>query len=301
MRSGCAARSSPRAPSTQRVPCRHARLERARSVVADVGLDAEAVGCLILPSSLGSMSTWTMLRARTELRRLAGRAVVEADAETDQEVAFLEHEVGAAGRVHADHAEEERMVVRQRAEAEQRRGDGDRRRLDEPRERVAARPPAITPAPTSNDRPLRRDRSARRRARRPRRGARQRIGRAGLRQTSRASIGSFCTSFGMSITTGPGRPDAAMRNASGTTLEQLGRRAHQEVVLRDRHREAVGVDLLERVGADHRARHLSGDGDERDRVELGVGDRGRADSSRPGPRCRSRRPAGPSRGPSPAR
>ena len=65
-----------------------------------------------------------------------------------------------------------------------------------------------------------------------------------------------------------------MRNASRNDLEQLGRGAHQEIVLGDRHGEPVGVDLLEGVGADHAAGHLAGDRDERNRVQFCVGDRG---------------------------
>ncbi len=152
----------------------------------------------------------------------------------------------------------------------------------------------MTPAPTSKTGRSRRVDAARRHARCPRSPQRRRwIGPSRRRAVRRSSIGSFWTSFGMSTTTGPGRPDVAMRKASGTTVEQLGRRAHQEVVLRDRHGQAVGVDLLEGVGADHRARHLAGDGDERDRVELGVGDRGEQVRRARAPRCRSRRPAHP--------
>jgi len=57
-------------------------------------------------------------------------------------------------------------------------------------------------------------------------------------------------------------------------LEELGDGTDQEVVLRDREREAVGVDFLKGVGADQRLRHLGGDRDQRDRVEAGVGDGG---------------------------
>ena len=64
-----------------------------------------------------------------------------------------------------------------------------------------------------------------------------------------------------------------MRNAVGNDGQQLRGGAHQEIVLGDRNRQPVGVDLLEGVGPDHRLRHLPGDGDQRDRVELGVGDR----------------------------
>jgi len=46
-------------------------------------------------------------------------------------------------------------------------------------------------------------------------------------------------------------------------LQQLVDVAHEEVVLGDREREAVGIHFLERIGADQRLRHLAGDGHER--------------------------------------
>ena len=59
-----------------------------------------------------------------------------------------------------------------------------------------------------------------------------------------------------------------------TDFEQLLRRSHQPVVLGDRKHESEGIDLLERIGTDHGARHLSGDGDQGHRVELRIGDCG---------------------------
>ncbi len=56
-------------------------------------------------------------------------------------------------------------------------------------------------------------------------------------------------------------------------LEQLLGGTHEEVMLRDRQRESVGVDLLERVGADHALRHLAGDRHQGHRIEARVGDR----------------------------
>ena len=67
--------------------------------------------------------------------------------------------------------------------------------------------------------------------------------------------------------------------AGGGDVERLGDRARdlggvgdQEVVLGDRHRDAADVGLLEGVGADRAARHLAGDGHDRHRVHVGVGD-----------------------------
>ena len=45
-------------------------------------------------------------------------------------------------------------------------------------------------------------------------------------------------------------------------------------MLGDRNRQTVGVDFLEGIRTDHRQRHLTGDRHHRDRIELGIGDRG---------------------------
>ena len=55
---------------------------------------------------------------------------------------------------------------------------------------------------------------------------------------------------------------------------QLGRVLDQVAVLDDRQRDAGDVGLLEGVGADEVAAHLPGDGDQRRRVQVGVGDAG---------------------------
>ena len=46
---------------------------------------------------------------------------------------------------------------------------------------------------------------------------------------------------------------------------------HEEVVLGNGHRDAANISLLERVGADRLARHLTGDRDHRHRIHIGVG------------------------------
>ncbi len=48
----------------------------------------------------------------------------------------------------------------------------------------------------------------------------------------------------------------------------------QEVVLGDRHGDARDIGLLEGVRSDQRTADLAGDGDHRDRVHLGIGQRG---------------------------
>ena len=77
----------------------------------------------------------------------------------------------------------------------------------------------------------------------------------------------------MSMSTGPGRPLRAMWNASLKHARDVLDGGHQPGVLDDRHRDALDVGLLERVGADQVRRHLAGDADDRRRVEVGVGDR----------------------------
>ena len=53
-------------------------------------------------------------------------------------------------------------------------------------------------------------------------------------------------------------------------LFQLFRLIHKEILLRDRHSDAADVDFLEGIVADGAALHLSGDGDDRDRVEESI-------------------------------
>src|SRR5215469_1432719 len=60
-------------------------------------------------------------RVPAELRRLARRAIVEANSKPDEQIAFLEQHIGVTRRMHADHAEVEGMIVRDSAEAMQSR------------------------------------------------------------------------------------------------------------------------------------------------------------------------------------
>ena len=63
--------------------------------------------------------------------QIAGDAVVEAHAEGEQQVGFLDGVVDPRFAVHAHHAEVERMRGREAAEAEQRAGDGNLRLFGE--------------------------------------------------------------------------------------------------------------------------------------------------------------------------
>ena len=70
----------------------------------------------------------------------------------------------------------------------------------------------------------------------------------------------------MSTSTGPGRPLAAIANASRIAGATSLARVTRIVVLGDRQRDAGDVGLLERVGSDERAADLAGDADDRRRV-----------------------------------
>ena len=66
-----------------------------------------------------------LLRVGRVVGEVAGDAVVEAHAEGEQQVGLLDGVVDPGLAVHAHHAERERMVRGEAAEAEQRAGDGD--------------------------------------------------------------------------------------------------------------------------------------------------------------------------------
>ncbi len=168
------------------------------------------------------------------------------------------------------------MVLRERAEPVQRRDDGDPRALGE-RDQLRRRAGL-------DDRRCRRGAADARRSRsarpprapapdrcRPRGGRRSPRGRASTSQFGTTL--ACCASLVTSISTGPGRPVPAMIERLGDDARDVVRVAHEVAVLRDRHRDADDVRLLERVGAEQRARHLPGERDERSAVHPRVGDR----------------------------
>ena len=275
-----AERRHPRAPCRARVR----RDEREQGAQRGSHVGDEAEGGLLDLAQLARVDVDVQdPRARAELRRLAGGAVVEADAEADQQVALLEHEIRGARGVHADHAEEERVLVGQHAETEQGGGDRDAGALGEPAKRGRSAG-ADDAGADQEDRPLGRvhQRGCARDVRAVDR--RRRVRPAGLREAGELDgLRLHVLRHVDDDRSWPSRGRDAKR--VGNHLEQLAGASCQVVVLRDRDGESVGVDLLERVGPDHAARHLAGDGDERDRVELRVGDAGqqvgRAGAGRP--------------------
>ena len=77
----------------------------------------------------------------------------------------------------------------------------------------------------------------------------------------------------MSTRTGPGRPVEATWNASPIVRAMSSGLVTRKLCFVIGKRDTGDVGLLEAVGADQVGRHLPGDGDDRDRVHVGVGDR----------------------------
>ena len=147
------------------------------------------------------------LRARSEAVELAGRAVVEARADADQQVAIVDRHVRCARSVHSKHAEEVRIAGRNAAEALQGGDGGDARcawqirAARARRGRSPRRRRSRGPAPT-----LRRSRRWPRRSAASSTSASASAGRSNGAGTAAITP----TSFGRSISTGPGRPVRAM-------------------------------------------------------------------------------------------
>ena len=244
------------------------------------------------------------MRARGQnSARLAGRAVVEAHAEADQEVALLEQRGWCSGAPCMPIMPSDERVIVPAA----RRDRAASTRPESSRARRAARtssaaPAAITPRADQQDRTLALRRAARPRARTPSSvAARAPHRRAGRGQPVDVDGLALHVLRHVDHAPAPADPRPRCETRRGAPASSSRGRAHQVVVLGDRDGEPVGVDLLERVGADHRARHLAGDRDQRDRVELRVGDRREQIRRARARRCRGRPPAVRSRAPCPAR
>ena len=206
---------------------------------------------------------------------VAGHAVVEAHAERDEQVGFLDRGVDPGLAVHAHHAEVERMRRRHAADAEQRHRDRDVGVLGELPHQVAGA--GVDDAVAGQDqRPLGGvDQLDRARRGRPRRGAGRAASRAARAASGHSNSHDCCwQSLVRSISTGPGRPERATWNASRTVAATSSGLRHQVVVLGDRQRDAGDVGFLEGVRADELAAHLAGDADDRRAVHHRRGDAG---------------------------
>ena len=124
---------------------RQVRLPGARARRRDRATMPTSTGTF-LPISAASMSTWIFFALRRVGLEVAGDAIVEAHAERDQQVGFLNGRVDPRFAVHAHHAEVERMRRRQAADAEQRHRDRDAGGSTNARNSSIA-PPSMMPWP----------------------------------------------------------------------------------------------------------------------------------------------------------
>ena len=201
---------------------------------------------------------------RAEIGGPARGPVVEPHPERDEKIALLQHEVGGAGGMHPHHPEEKGMILGQGAQAMQSGRDGNGALL-----RKGAEPGrgagADDAGPDKEHGTLRRLDQGRG----PRDGLgvrrRRRAGPSGRGEP--ADVDRLLLHVLGDVHHDGTRP-AGSGDAEGfwNHLEQLAGRAQEEVMLGDGDGEAIGVDLLKRVGADHRRRHLSGHRDHGDRI-----------------------------------
>ncbi len=209
------------------------------------------------------------LRVLGVFRKLARHTVREARPERQQKIARGDRLVRRPFAVHARHVERERIVLVERPDAHERRRDRDVRPVRQ-RRQIRRRAARNDPAAREKDRPLRlvdhlrqtvelRRRRRRLRMVRPKRHA-LRILRRG--HPALAVLGYV--------------DDDRTRLAVRRDVERLRHdlrylvgRMHQEVVLRDRPRDARRIRLLERVRADQRKRNLPRDENHRDAVHAG--------------------------------
>ncbi len=225
------------------------------------------------------------LRERGEAVELAGDAVVEAGAERDDEVGLLERGHGGDAAVHPGHADVLRVAVGEGAEGHQGRRDGGPGQLGEDLQ-LGGRARLQDPAADVEHGALG--------------GAEEPGGLAdllGVRLRHGAVAGQVLggrpaeRGVGLERVLGDVDEDGA-RAAGRGDVERLGDGVRdvlglgdEEAVLRDRHRDADDVRLLEGVRTDGRRGDLPGDGDEGHRVHVGVRDR-RDEVGRAGPRGR---------------
>jgi hypothetical protein len=214
--------------------------------------------------------------SRAEVRDAAGDPVVEARADVDHQVAAMHREVGLVEPVHPQHAEPLLARGRVGAEAHQRRGDRKARGLHQFAQELAGLGPGIDHAAAGvEDRALggfhRLD---------------QRLDRGGVALHARLvvvdpGLGFFRVAAGGELhvlrDVDQHRPGAAMGGDVERLVDRADRRSvsfTSQFMLGAGPRDADGVGLLERVGADHEGRHLARQNDDRDRIHQRVGQAG---------------------------
>ena len=205
---------------------------------------------------------------------VAGHPVVEAHAERDQQVGFLDGGVHPGLAVHAHHAEVERMRGRDAADAEQRHRDRDVGVLGEPAHHVGGA--GVDDAVAGEDQ-------------RPLGGVNHLDGaiEVGLAGTQVGPVAERRVRFrplelARALLAVLGEVDEHRAGPAGAgDVERLAHGGgdvlgvrHQVVVLGDRQGDAGDVGFLEGVRADQLAAHLAGDADDRGAVHHRRGDAG---------------------------
>ena len=242
-------------------------------------------GTRTLPSSAGSMSTWMTLASGANASDFAGDPVVEARPHADQQVALLERGHRRVVPVHAGHPQGLRMRVRERAACHECRHDRDAGAFGQnPQWLCRAR---LEGAPADvEDRAL---------------GRGDQLRRLGHQHRVTEGDGVVPRQVELVDRGGPVPLHRRVRNVLGQIDEDRagaargghveGGRHHprnvvdildEPVVLRDAHRDARDVALLEGIGADGRRCHLARHDHQRSRVHVGVG-QWRHDVGGPGP------------------
>ena len=213
------------------------------------------------------------LGERGEAVECAGDAVVEAGTDRDEQVRALQRRHGRHAAVHSRHTEVQLMAVREGAARHERRHDGDLRLLDEGAQFLVGTGTDDTAADVEHGTLGFADELGRSldllRVRLRHRAVARQIDRRrpGERRLRRQCVLRDVDEHGA-------------RSAGGSDVERLGDGARdvigagdEVVVLRDRHRDAADVRFLEGVRTDGLGVDLSGDGDDRHRVHVGIGQR----------------------------
>ena len=213
------------------------------------------------------------LRAGCERVDLARHAVVEPRTESDEQIRLLHRGHRGVVAVHARHPETQLVVVWERTARHERRHHREAGQLRQCSERLGRS--SLEDAATGIDhRPVRLGHQ-------PRRVLHLLGVTLHVRLVAREVDAVRPVPVHLLVRHVLGQVDEhrsrtpGRRHVEGLAHDarDLARVGHEPVVLRDRHRDADRVALLERVGADHRVRHLPGDHHDRDRIHVGVAQR----------------------------
>jgi hypothetical protein len=203
-------------------------------------------------------------------RQAAGHAVVEAHAQGDQHIALGHRHVGGVTAVHARHADEIRMLGRERAQTHQRVYG---RRVDAFHElaQLRGRARGHDPAARVHQRPFGFLDDLRRAPDLPGVAFGEDLVARQMNRRHRLVVAlALQHIFGDVHQHRSGPPGGRHVEGFMHNLRQIFQALHQVVVLGAGARDAEGVGLLKGVAADQPRGHLPGDGDDRNGIHHGV-------------------------------